>query len=663
MSYNNIYRFLLHKEGKMDGELNVGTQGQNPTAGSGAATPPTTPPPATAKASGGMSGHQSNRISSENQDPTILKVSSVVADNKEKMGAGNTDTLPNTDILPKADLTIIRERRASSPVTKEDIVTQAHVLAAERLARQWEASRADVKPFGDTTNPVYKMFETSTLGVSDQPFGFLKKGDKASAIMETFMWEAASKMGVQDQFAITRNLSNPRMSSGTNVPAPKMIDSHGKLVEQVPVSGSVQPAIEGESLGHYLVSQSNREIQKEEIIKANLTALCFGMFDAHIDNLRLDPSGNIKFFDNARSLPSGNGILSWNDKLIPSYRPGLLALPGAHETLSSEERQQIKAQITAFKEQLPRFAAYIRESPSLKELPKGWLNQEESLSAMRERLERMDAAIDNPKVQTLRDLTMTVIPESRFFFALELVLNTDEGEKASPKSVQYACAAIGSKPMDELLSKAQDKGIDLKKIQELSKQDISIETLTTELSKLPRDASKVSNETAKKAILKEYRAQAKVDMKDIAPKDIPILSWKSATGVLKDENFIIDEVYSSELPDLQSHQYSIRAVDDPYEKSNEVPMKAYYKSAEGVLVSKDIDYSSQPGKLLVDGKPVTPKELKGILRTASGTTTADPELQKETIPSTTSTTVSPVSKPVMAGRRPPTALKFNPGKK
>jgi hypothetical protein len=404
----------------------------------------------------------------------------------------------------KKFLKFIRIRTSNTMIEKT-----AEVFEATREAKL----RADPSLFdsrfraNEGTNDVYQINYTSDIN-NKKSKAFFKlgpkgeEGNKAAKDLEKLMWDIAGIFGIEKHFAPTKRTS---------------------LLGQ---AGNLQTGQGVKSLKENIKSKNPIVISKNQIIDGTLITLLFGMFDAHGENIRVEQDGTLKFFDNNRSLPSSNMTIKWGDFLLHPYRSNLLKLTQSYEPFTNPERLKLKNAVQDFKLKFALVEKYFNQNDVkafIATLPPGWFSTEDSLEALKERIYAMERAIEDPNVNNLRDLVISVYPTSKFYLSLEfLKYIRDKGLKnAEPKEIDQlqknSNSLLGFHSLSELLDTCLAAGINPKKILEFCQnQNLSFDLLLKNIWDLYRNSSQYNHFLSEKIdVYNSFENEAKIDLKDI----------------------------------------------------------------------------------------------------------------------------------------------------
>lgn len=331
----------------------------------------------------------------------------------------------------------LSQRRAKDSVSMTSLRMQARLQEIIRKSKAWVALQPMIIPQGTSVNDVYRLNSLETL---KEVIAFYKeghKGEEAAGIMEKLIWDSAVIFGVEEQFVATgevklRTKSGFAQREDGEEVKEKVWNEKGELVERVVKGearrGGIQVAQTGITLNEYSELKPNKRsvIPRRELIKGSLAVAVFGMYDAHGGNIIIDKDGKIKFYDNTRSLPPSNGVIQYgiNKRLISPFRSGLLDLPESYAPFTAEDRQMLKEEISGYKmkyEALKRFYASPATLQEIKKLPPGWMQTNDSLKAMQERIQLLEQGLTNPMITNLCELSLVSQPNLRFSAAMSFL--------------------------------------------------------------------------------------------------------------------------------------------------------------------------------------------------------------------------------------------------
>lgn len=424
----------------------------------------------------------------------------------------------------------LSERRKGDPISKEAISAQARLFKAEREAKAEALNLSQLSKQGGSANIVVPLKDA-----------FYKEGaggERAAGTMEKFMWDIAVLMGVEKLFTATKEttLRTGLPGGGTALGWSK----EGDLVEIPGVSperkGGIQAAQAGgvtleKYIGDIEFQPDQKTISKENVIRASITHYMFGMFDAHNNNILVDKEGNLKFFDNTRSMPSSNGVIQWGGLLLPTFRSGLMSLDASYEDLTTEERQIIKEEVEKMQSNIANLEKFLNDPMKKKELsklPLGWWNSEQSLLACKERINGLAKAINNENSRNLRDVILEANPDIKYFAALMVIVNKKNVPYQSDSECEKkSLSTLGFTPVDELVKNLVATGIDPEEVRSwckdpsLSFSEIINKGVGQEKDWNP-DKQSLRHLHAKQ-IISEYERKAAIDMKDVNRDEIPAI--------------------------------------------------------------------------------------------------------------------------------------------
>lgn len=337
------------------------------------------------------------------------------------------NTLTQIEKAPKEHLNPIKylkelaEQRKSSPISSKAIQQQAELFLASRLADEGKL----IVPLIESRNQVYRLFPKGETPSKEVAFFKISPTDSrdnlsAAGKMEAFMYDIAVIMGQEELFTPTKEKALLWEKK----------ENENKLITKLRgIQGSVQPTVQGQLLLDYLRNPTQQvPIDRRVLLKTVLAVIVFGMYDAHQANIFVDPKGNLKFFDNTRSLPHSNGTLLLDSArddsflLKPSFRVSLVALAGCYEGLSDPDRLLLQTELANYKARFPTLIRYLKSQKNrIATLPKGWFRSQAVLSSMNERLQSVEAALQNPSVKSLRDILMDSLPEFKYLGAIAVL--------------------------------------------------------------------------------------------------------------------------------------------------------------------------------------------------------------------------------------------------
>lgn len=558
---------------------------------------------------------------------------------------------------PDPYLAKVREMRALSPVTTTAIEKTGKLFEAERKGKAFMAHAdklltrnerliAEAKVNGEEVahgTSVNNVRELKDPNAPDGPtvayYKEGKGGEEATGAMEQLMWNISLIMG-SDQLTATKT-SSMLIQSKKGIAMPmKIWGPEEDLVDNAkifaPKKGGIQAAQEGMTLSDYKRTTTEKPIiTQETLIKGTLTTHVFGMFDAHSKNIIIDKSGNLVFFDNTRSMPNSNGVIKWNDKLISSYRSGLTVLPGSDQPLTTEDRNLLKQELSRYESKAAHLEAYLDSKTGarlLNALPPGWFEKDTALSAMQERIENLQTALDNPKVNTLNDLTMAANPDFKFFAALQFVKIASSSEGliriagVAPELVQAnkqaALNLAGRQSLLDLMESALKNYVDPGKVMAWCRDpELTFDDVLTNISHEIFD---------KKMGLSDEEQQAAVDngdkiyeeMEDKAFLDNKDINRKHSEDFFM-ENFPkkIQEYFHSFMgnyPHTGRPQLELALSKQPpyipiawIDQSSTPPqIHLFYHTADRKTLSEPLDYLTNPGMVQIRGVDMTVSELK-----------------------------------------------------
>ncbi|MDP1834663.1 MAG: hypothetical protein Q8K75_01925 [Chlamydiales bacterium] len=389
-----------------------------------------------------------------------------VVEFKQKMAVVISQSTPSPAVVPD-----LSKRPRINP---DAIAGQAGLQGVKREGKEWLLKQpSEVANEGKSANLVKKIYNANNELIGFYKTG--KKDDVSTALAEHLMYDAAVAMGLEKSFAPTGRMNLisgadiSKTNAGTEV---SIIDGDGNL-QKVKLNthaldrpkGSIQVAQSGTTLREAL--DASQELPIKNVVPACTTQIAMGMFDAHWANVLVDENSQLKFFDNASSLPQSNTPMLWGRSFLRlPFRSGLLASPTMYQDLSPTDRAQLKGEVAVWKERLASFKQFA-SSPSsesrMQALPPGWWDTKKIVSSMEQRIAAMEKAVNNPKVKNLRDFTLECYPDLKFYAAIHM---TQQGSNFSRDRQMHSdgLSRLGFGKVDQLIKGAAELGLDIEEI-------------------------------------------------------------------------------------------------------------------------------------------------------------------------------------------------------
>lgn len=317
---------------------------------------------------------------------------------------------------------LLAEKREHSPITTMVIKKQARLHEGLRCGKASAVQQESLTSLKTSINDVYAL----TKPGSNKVVAFYKETADRSGILEQLMWESAVVMGLEEYFVPTAStvLYTKGPAGDGNRQGKSWNKSGSELVEwtmsETGHVGSLQPAQEGQTLDKIRKSYSHpgEIILTSQLMIAILVGSLMGFFDAHDKNILIDSEGNIKFFDNTSTMPHSNGCILWGGQhLKSSFKLNLLSLPECHQAFTANQRKLIAIEVESYQAKyyaLKEFYKNRATQSKIRKLPQGWFQPEKSLAAMQERIARLEAAVKEPNITTLCELSLASQPNLRF---------------------------------------------------------------------------------------------------------------------------------------------------------------------------------------------------------------------------------------------------------
>ncbi len=285
------------------------------------------------------------------------------------------------------------------------------------------------------------------------------------------------------------------------------------------VKGSIQNAIPGRDLHSRMhdPKPSDPVIPQEELIDATLTTFLCGMFDAHEKNVYITPEGKILFFDNSRSLPHADIIIS-DGVVIAAYRSSLLSLQGSFIPLTQAQRESILIKIAFWEKKMGEFTdnknvmTLFQNLLNKKQgkLPLYWLDPSLVIKATKARLERIKKALKKEGEITLQELSFASSPSFKLLLLLHIATQANLSQKPDAANLRQLqtdyLPSAGAKDFKRLIDSCIKKGLNVEKMYESIEEPLEI--LLTRLLK------QEFNGQTTNTLFKTLVLQAQVDLKD-----------------------------------------------------------------------------------------------------------------------------------------------------
>lgn len=400
------------------------------------------------------------------------------------------------------------------------------------IAKDWANQQKELIPFGRSINLVYQVKDTeqNVVGYFKTPKTSPEQPKMMhhTARMEKLVWDLAVFFGCEKFFTPT-TITTIKTRSGQAL------------------TGSLQIAQTGEPLEKQLEKFSNETSDdfQDTLIEAIPVSVLLGPYDAHEQNILSPEKFHPKFFDNTRTLPHSNKVLSWGSKLLSPYRCALLALPGCFKPLSEKQKNKLKTWFENIQDKLVQLDNFFDQNNDLlKEFPPGWFNRDLTHRALKNRFEAAFKAL-NTGAPTLVDLVFSAHPYFKFFAILTLFRLTDPQNPHSPARLidtlknptnheifcfqQELLSLTGSSCIDELIDTCTSRDVNLDPehlFERCTMPDTPFLTLLDEVRKLYIESKKKSwevtlSEKGHKLKRLLYWA-AEIDTKELDPADDPI---------------------------------------------------------------------------------------------------------------------------------------------
>lgn len=557
------------------------------------------------------------------QHANLLKLSAILTEIPNKEGLRQITLIPSlaailepyitgkkaleaTDIASLKD-EISKLAKSSTPDSSKEkkpaiekqfqhsIMARAEVMGVERQAKTGAAS-VKQHTHDSPINQIYTIHskEGEIIGYAKKTGGDVRN-TKAAAIMEKLAYDLAQIWHMDDMFV------DPRR---TDLKIPDAVAEKTTISLQ---------AAKGINLRDYKKKNGTKlpDIPKSQIIKGTIASLILGLNDLHgLNVLVYQQTGQnqLKFFDNARCLPHSNEAIQKGDVLLTTYRSALLEFDASYEELTPNERAEIKEMLLNCKSKLEQIEKRIRQAThELPERMKEWLKPSEAIPALRERIELMIKAVDDPKNRTLQQMIMAINPIYRFTTLLEQIIRVvSKGKIPDKQTLKEEANITGRKTLTELIDEVVELGVNAQDIWKICMNNqLSFDEMLVQVRKLYNEQIRnqtgntyVENKDKADALKKSLNEKAKEDLKEVPYEltfSIRVHKKIRATGI---------------------HIFNRKSIpaDSPFpyvtfDEAFPTTINFHYLDSKKNPVFTKIDYLTKPGSLLIEGKELHPKDL------------------------------------------------------
>jgi hypothetical protein len=396
------------------------------------------------------------------------------------------------------------------------IQEQAKLFRDARLSKEWASHHKKLTLKQSGLHDVFPLLGKTT---SDEPLTYFKQGD-FERYMEVIVWDIAVILGWEDLLTPTKL---------DKLYVDQLLSTKGKTLYTVvcreEMKGSMQRALQGVVYEKWDISLP---LNKRSLHKTFIAMYLLGLNDVHANNLIVQHDGSFRLFDNTKCLPPSNTwILSINE-FFPVHRFVLFELDHCYQPLSPVALDEMRRIVTDFRKRLPSLIRYFQSARLAKIekiLPENWLDRGKSLSALIQRLDRLEAALNAQREWSLFNLFEEIYPEYRFAFLITLIY-ADAKCNSIPDSnegkFQFTHSCVGGFGLTDIFSFLLKNGYSLPLLQKkASDHSISLRELADWVMDHP-DEAKIQRKTEKEKVegfieiynwLKQFR-QIPRDYKD-----------------------------------------------------------------------------------------------------------------------------------------------------
>lgn len=440
----------------------------------------------------------------------------------------NGDTALEPEFLDELNYPIIKTENSPSHKDKptihvSSIKAQIEITQTFKKTKEQLGTKAEIPAIGGSLGgDVFQITEDlpptkprpatfaekvgNLLGITKLPepiqppkttVGFIKVSknpDENASRYELIAFAIADSLGLANQFAATKAVSIKGKNEevvehkglDTIIKSVLKLDKQSKNVQKA----SFQAPLEGHLLAEYVDDLRHwNEISHGQLTRAILTASILGNYDLHLNNLIMTREG-IKFFDNTRSMPNGQGFVRHGTMVLPTTRNALIIHPDSSKKYTPAQIEELKLRIQQLKRYAEKDMMGLVNSQMFQEevekLPKHWLDIKKSSALILQRINAIEKGLNEGKITCASDIMIVADPTVKFS-ALALMLEPSWAQYLGRGAIdqQDLFADAGMYSLEALVVFCKEKRIDPYKLLELSKrEDLSFSQMLQELSKM-----------------------------------------------------------------------------------------------------------------------------------------------------------------------------------
>lgn len=342
------------------------------------------------------------------------------------------------------------------------IQAQAKLFEKARSTKRWAEERYVLQTISEGIHDVFPLQEEDFFKSAETYF----KVSKLERYMEVMVWDIAVIWGWEDLFTATKL---------DRVYVHKVLEKVKGVWTIFSVKktllGSMQTAIAGTPYEEYKFREL---IHPVSIHRAFVAMYLLGLNDLHRNNMIVQRDGTLKLFDNTKCLPPGNQWFFATHDLLGVHRFALFELDACHVPLIGHDIRRMQRMVATCKERFPVIQKYFQSvlvQKMLKKLPAFWLDAEETLTALKQRIKRLEAALAKDQRIPLFELFLELYPEYAFVSLATYIYCRSKYKKfngSDPLDYHKIHVYVGGKGIFHVFKNLILKGYNLPEIQRLA---------------------------------------------------------------------------------------------------------------------------------------------------------------------------------------------------
>lgn len=567
---------------------------------------------------------------------------------------------PNSKITPDAlqqEMKLLETVKLTHQVIKD---SQELMPTSSGNALVYKIEAAPVPIKNSITTPVPAKNEPNTAYMKMAK----DQNDDASARFEKIAFRVAETLGLGASFAPTRftSVEVDRVEKEKTTALKMKATASEKPAARENVS--LQVGINGKTFHLYVKGKSNwSDIPRSELNKGILTAAVFGMYDLNQTNVIVTPKGELKFFDNTRSnwYSTPTGFIRNSHVVFGTTRNVLLAHPEAYQPLTQQDINAMKLQVAELKRHLPELEVLMQSKTfrmNVDKLPPHWMDVQNSFQGFSQRINALEQALNATKIVSgknlgpiscARDISMVADPMFKFSALMTaLQIKTPETEdleqydelrtigkmnllkrgyispEQSVEIQQKVLSNAGYFKLKQMISFCREQGINPYDLLAIAKNpNLSFDDMLMSLAKLCKIASENPKNLEQKEMHVILCKQFMNEIVEASPLNFTDNSDSDETiaiDMLYDHldrhnipffftlNSKVQEKFEKKMGELEPYEHIFKIEENPPESDPLYVVKMIYKDEKGNINIQEVDFTSSPGKIDIDGKSLSPAE-------------------------------------------------------